>query len=217
MEDTGTQTDKTHLPWEGVHDGEPDEQAAELGRLVEADEDLRPMVALADEPGPDSRTGAHWTIPLLCVGITMIACCVLIPLSNETRQAAYERRRLQSELDYVVRQVDANKTFLHDMPRDPTLGQRMAQLQMKAVPAGTAVLPLSTPSSPYDQSPFQLVHLPPPPAILPYQPPGDWFSQLFLKPKSQLYLLGLGMFMVAASLVLGGPRPNFALASRQED
>jgi hypothetical protein len=130
---------------------------------------------------------------------------------------AYERQRLKQELTYVVRQVAVNDQFLHKVARDPTLAERLAQRQMKVVPAGTAVLNLDQDASQYGSSPFQLVHLAPPPPLSPYQPANDLLSRLCLQPKSQLYLLGVTMLMVAASLVLGGPKPNFALAAQQEE
>jgi hypothetical protein len=217
MDDTTQTQEPIHLPWETVHDAPPLQQAAPLERLMEPEDDGRPMVALADQPAPPPRTGSAWTIPLLCLGVALIACCVLIPLCDETRRMAYERQRLKQELTYVVQQVAVNDQFLHKVARDPTLAERLAQRQMKVVPAGTAILNLGQDAGQYGSSPFQLVHLAPPPPLAPYQPADDLLSRLCLQPKSQLYLLGAAMLMVAASLVLGGPKPNFALAAQQEE
>jgi hypothetical protein len=217
MDDTAQTQEPIHLPWESIHDAAPAEQSAALDHLIEPETDARPMVTLADSPPPASHTGAGWTIPLLCLGVALIACCVLIPLCDETRRMAYERRRLKQELTYVVQQVSVNDEFLKKVARDPTLAERLAQRQMKVVPAGTAVLNLGRDTNQYGDSPFQLVHLAPPPVLAPYQSPNDLLSRLCLQPKTQLYLLGAAMLMVAASLVLGGPKPNFALAAEQEE
>ncbi len=217
MDDTVQNVESVHLPWEGVQDAAPAEQPATLGPLIEPEDDARPMVAQADRPPPAPRTGAGWSIPLLCLGIALVACCVLIPLCDETRRMAYERQRLRQELEYVQRQVAVNDAFLKKIARDPTLAERLAQRQMKVVPEGTAVLNLDRSSSQYESSPFQLVHLAPPPPLEPYQPAHDLLSRLCLQPKSQLYLLGAAMLMIAAALVLGGPKPNFALVAQQEE
>jgi hypothetical protein len=216
MDDTAPSS-TIQLPWESIQDAAPAEQSAVLGRPIDPEADARPMVLLADSPPPPQHTGSAWTIPLMCLGIALIACCVLIPLCDETRRLAYERQRLKQELSYVTKQVAVNDAFLKKVARDPTLAERLAQRQMKVVPAGTAVLNLGRDSNQYDDSPFQLVHLAPPAALAPYQSPNDLLSRLCLQPKSQLYLLGAAMLMVAASLVLGGPKPNFALAAEQEE
>jgi hypothetical protein len=56
-------------------------------------------------------------------------------------------------------------------------------------------------------SPFLLVNVPPPPPMPPYRPLGGDLGQWWLHPRIQLYLLGLGMFLAAAGLILGDSSP----------
>lgn len=214
---SSSDSSSVHLPWETVDDAAPGKQAPTLEPLAEADDDARPLVVLADLPAPAPRSGAAWTLPLLCLGIAIIACCVLIPLCDDTRRMAYEKQRLQQELNYVTRQVAVNDQFIKKVAGDPTLAERLAQRQMNVVPAGSAMLHLGHDNSPFDVSPFQLVHLAPPPPPAPYRPLNDLLSRLCLQPKSQLYLLGSGMMLIAMALILGEPKRNYALAARPEE
>jgi hypothetical protein len=168
-------------------------------------------------PAAPASTGGGWTIPLLCAGIALIAACVIIPLCDNNRHLAYERQRLKQELDYVMRQVDVNHDFLHEVSRDPTLAQRLAQRQMKVVREGTAVLQLQGEQGGNNVSPFLLVHVAPPPRLAPYRPLGGQLAQLCLNSKSQLYLLGTGLLLTAAGLVLGGTAPGAAPLDAEDE
>ena len=56
-------------------------------------------------------------------------------------------------------------------------------------------------------SPFLLVTLPPPAEMPPYEPMGGKLSALCRDPKSQLYMTGAGLLMIACGLVLGSSAP----------
>ena len=91
-----------------------------------------------------------------------------------------------------------------------TLSERLAQRQMKMVREGTSVLELKGQLNPREMSPFELVTLPPPPELPPYRPIGGQLSTLCRNPRSQLYLMGGGLLLVAAGLVLGTTRAEHA-------
>ena len=70
------------------------------------------------------------------------------------------------------------------------------------VPEGTTVMDLKTTQSRTDMSPFLLVTVPPPAPVAPYKPVGGFLADLCRHPKTQLYLIGASLLMIAAGLVL---------------
>src|SRR5579862_3937225 len=103
-------------------------------------------------PAP-SHDGSGWTIPLLCLGLAIIALCVIIPQADANRRLFYEREKLARELDQIQRQAALNDEFLKKLDTDPQLAQRLAERQMRVVPAGEKELPLKgandQPASPF--------------------------------------------------------------------
>jgi hypothetical protein len=148
-----------------------------------------------------------WTIPLLCAGIAILACCLLIPAADENRRLTWERERLKADLEQIQKQVSVNDAFLQRLMADPTLSERLARRQMKMVREGTSVLETKTAVGKEELSPFLLVTLPPPAEMPEYQPLGGVVSELCRNPKSQLYLTGAGLLMIACGLVLGSSTP----------
>jgi hypothetical protein len=191
-----------------------------------------PLV-LVDELGPAPR-GGGWTFALLCAGVALVACTVLIPAADANRRLAYEREKLKLDLESVRKQVATNDDFLKRVADDPNLAERLAQRQMKIIRQGTRVLELkhqnrqttglmaAGPGSggggatttanaagftADDMSPFHLVHVAPPPPLPPYQPVGGLLAGLCYNPHTRLYLTGIGLFLMAGGLVFGfGPR-----------
>ncbi len=152
-------------------------------------------------PPPDRASA--WTIPLLCAGIALIACCLLIPAADDNRRLVYEREKLRLDLEQIQKQVAVNDEFLRRVADDSTLLERLAQRQMKLVRQGTSVLELRGRSDHQDLSPFLLVTLPPPADLAPYRPVGGSFAALCRHPRTRLFLLGGGMLLVASGLVMG--------------
>ncbi len=144
-----------------------------------------------------------WTIPALCLGIAVIACCILIPAADENRRIAYERERLKADLTQLQKQASVNDAFLAELHQDPTLAERLAQRQMKMVREGTGVLKLDNNQDADLISPYLLVTVPPPAEMPPYQPVGGMLAELVRPAKNQLYLIGVGLLMVAIGLVFG--------------
>ena len=151
--------------------------------------------------GSARPTGA-WTIPLICIGMALIACCLLIPAADENRRLAYEAQELKADLEQLQKQAQMNDQFLKRVSDDPTLAERLAQRQMKMVREGTSVLELKGQALRANLSPFLLVTLPPPAPLPEYQPLGGRFASLCRHPRTQLYMIGGGLFMIAVGLVL---------------
>jgi len=153
----------------------------------------------------DAPAKAHhgWTIMLISAGIGLIACCVMIPQSDENRLLSYEVQKLKIDLEHLDKQVEVNHEFISRLGRDPGLVERLAQRQLKFVREGTRVLDLPEPHLPGEESAFSLVSIKPPPQLPPLQLRRGRMAQLCRDPKVRLYTIGSGMFLIACGLVLG--------------
>jgi cell division protein FtsL len=149
------------------------------------------------------RDTSAWTIPLLCIGIATIACCVLIPAADQNRQLAAETRHLQADLDQINHQISVNDLFLKSVADDPTLLERLAQRQMKMVRSGEAVLKLNDQDNRPDMSPYLLTNLPPPAMATAVPPDTGPLQKLSADAHVRLLAMGAALMMVAAGLVLG--------------
>ena len=198
------QTAETPTPWDSV---DPFIEVAPAPAAPLAVSHASAAAAPIENP----RTyGGAFTIPLICIGIGLIALCLLIPAADENRRLAYEHIRLQADLDQLKKQVETNDAFLARLSGDPTLAERLARRQMKMVPAGTAVLELKSQKHTSDMSPFLLVTVPPPAPMAPYRPIGGFIATAVRAPKSQLYLIGAGMMLIAVGVVVGRSTPATA-------
>jgi len=217
------------LPWEVAEDAAPpvaearrDQDGADevLGyETADADVDVEavdyehpvPAEPVEEDLGPPPR-GGGWTVAALCFGIGLIACCVVIPQADANRRLVYEREKLKVDLDSIKKQVATNDEFLRRVGDDPNLAERLAQRQMKIIREGTRVLELkkagaagigSKAAAAEDVSPFHLVAVAPPPPMPPYEPRGGRLAGLCYDPHRRLYLMGAGLFLMAAGLVCG--------------
>lgn len=158
------------------------------------------------DPAPAPRRpagGGLFTIPLMCLGIGLVACCVLIPAAEENHRLIYEREKLQRDLNQISHQIDVNDEFLKRIADDPSLSERLAQRQMKMVREGTSVLDLKGDNTNKEMSPYGLLTLPPPTPLPPYQPAGGILTTICCNPHGQLYMTGLALLLIAAGLVMG--------------
>jgi len=204
-----------------ANDNTPFDQIAPEAPQAPASEEAAPPLAMPApaiaslEPSESSdlqfvrvrSKSSVWTIPLLCAGIAILACCLLIPAADENRRLTWERERLKADLEQIQKQVSVNDAFLQRLMADPTLSERLARRQMKMVREGTSVLETKTAVGKEELSPFLLVTLPPPAEMPEYQPVGGMLAEVCRNPKSQLYLTGAGLLMIACGLVLGSSTP----------
>jgi hypothetical protein len=188
-------------PW-GVTDEPSADPDLEPDHDPSLDADLDPVEATTDVDPTPRRGGGTLTIPLLCIGVAIIACVALLPLADENHQLAWEREKLKVDLAYIQEQTRVQDQFLSRVADDPTLAERLAQRQMNYIREGTTVLPLRGRAK-EEMSPFHLVSVPPPPPLPPYQPVGGALATLVRQPRAQLYLYGAALLLIATGLVLG--------------
>jgi hypothetical protein len=181
-------------PWDAIGR----EAESEISNLPSEISNLKSQIS---DPPPPAGGGA-FTIPLICLGIGLIAMCLLIPAADENRRLAYERDRLKADLEQLHKQVATNDAFLKRVGDDPALAERLARRQLKMVPEGTAVMDLKSAPARVDMSPFLLVTVPPPAPMAPYRPVAGFLADACRHPKTQLYLIGASLLMIASGLVL---------------
>jgi hypothetical protein len=158
----------------------------------------------------DKLSSGAWTLAALCLGLAVIAACIIVPQADANRRMAYERARLEADLDQINHQASVNEEFLAKIESDPQLAQRLAQRQMKFIRQGESLLPYKSQSAPSAApvSPFSLVHVPPPAAFPAYEPAGGILSRYLLDSHVRLYCLGGGLFLVAMGLVCSSNAAN---------
>src|SRR4051794_2377266 len=115
-------------------------------RLLKADNCQQTSMAMTAQPqslpvGRNSHSSA-WSIPLMCLGLGVIAACVLVPQAEGNRKLAAECDKLQRDLTYVQTQLSVNQEFLRSVGGNAGLAERLAQRQMKVIRQGTSVLQL---------------------------------------------------------------------------
>lgn len=165
-----------------------------------------------DDSFPSTPQSGGWTVAILCVGMSLIAACAIIPQADANHRLVYEREMLRQDLKQIQSQVSVNHEFLSKLESDPQLTERLAQREMRAVPQGQKALDLksdgdSTPTASVAaarMSPFSILSVPAPAPLAPYTPVGGKFAELCREPGSHGLVLGMGMIMIAAGLVLDG-------------
>lgn len=185
---------------DGPDDGESDDYEASYSPDADADDEDDHAYATA------GSTGGGWTIPLLCLGIAIIAFCLIIPQADANRRLVYERASLRADLESIQTQVTMNDEFLRRLAGDATLAERLALRQLNLQRAGTKTLSVTMRDG--GSSPFDLVKVTPPAAMPPYEPVGGKLAAICRDTRSRLYLMGTGLFILAAGLVLGVSTPR---------
>ncbi len=200
-------------PWDNITAAapvDPPDLGYEISNLKFQISDPAEASSMSSTPAARERAGGGaFTIPLICLGIGLIAMCLLIPASDENRRVAYERDRLKADLEQLQKQVATNEAFLKHVGDDASLAERLARRQLKMVPEGTAVMDLKSTPVQAGMSPFLLVTVPPPAPMPPYRPVGGFLADACRHPKTQLYLIGASLLMIASGLVLSRSSPIF--------
>jgi hypothetical protein len=157
----------------------------------------------------DTQSGSSlWSLPLLCLGLGILAVCVLIPAAEGNKKLTADRDQLKSDLTQVDAQLAVNEAFLSDVKSDPELAERLAQRQMRQIRVGTELLGLKNVDSPQSVSPFDILSVAPPAPVKRYRQLTGPLGVICVSMQRQLYAIGLGLFMVAGALVLGVSSPD---------
>jgi hypothetical protein len=161
-----------------------------------------------DEAEP---TGGVWAIPMLALGVGLIACCLVIPAAEDTSKVMFERERLRAERESLSRQVTLNEEFLDRIHSDRELALRLAARQRTETEEGVGII---TPTwdrpgggglGNFAMSPFALVAAEP--VLQPDGPtpaPGGKLAAFCREPRARLVVLGVGLFCCMLGLLGGG-------------
>ena len=148
--------------------------------------------------------GGLWAIPLMCLGLGLAACCVLVPAAEVSRALFAQRAELGREVDRLAGQARRNEEFLARLGRDAELGAVVAERQLGRLPAGVGELPLSVAPAGFDASPFAMLQAPDaPPPVRPTRLPGGRLTRWLLDARLNGWLLGGSLLAAAAGLILG--------------
>lgn len=158
-------------------------------------------------------SGGVWALPLLALGLGLVACCYLIPAADDTRRVMFERQRLEMELAGLKRQVALNAEFLDRIHGDRELALRLAARQRTQHEEGVGIIspaqarPGAGGLGNFAMSPFALVAAEPatqPPASVPAV--GGQLAALCRGSRARLVVLGIGMLACMIGLLGGGGR-----------
>jgi hypothetical protein len=165
-----------------------------------------------DEAAESEPTGGVWALPVLALGLGLIACCFVIPAADDTRAVMFERERLKAEMESLSRQVALNEEFLERIHSDRELALRLAARQRTETEEGVGILTPSWGQGPgggglgnLAMSPFALVSAEP--ALQPTGPAparGGKLAAFCRDPRARLVVLGLGLFACMIGLLGGG-------------
>ena len=154
--------------------------------------------------------GVAWALPLLALGLGIVACCVILPIVDQNRELADERARLAAELSALERQVETNSDFIDRLHADPELARRLVYRQRPPAPKeGVALLDdgRSDPRQRFKLSPFSLLATEPTIAPAPLQPSGGALASMCRDPRTKLAILGIGLMCCLLGLLTGASRP----------
>jgi len=159
---------------------------------------------------PAASTGAWWTLPTMFAGLAIVACAVLVPAADENRRASHELAKIEQDVAHFQKQSEVNQAFLTHVSSDPTLAERLALRQLRLTRPTSMLAPMQAKSQAWDRSPYALVTLDAPTPLPAYQPNGGFLGRWFLDARTQLYLTGAGLLLIAAGLIFGGGTPAYA-------
>ena len=163
-------------------------------------------LAESSEREADDR-GVAWALPLLALGLGLIACCLLLPVADENRKLADERSRLAAELEAIERQVETNSDFIDRLHADPQLARRLVYRQRPPEPqeqVATLGDGRGDPRQRFSLSPFALLAADPVVAPPPSVPGGGALATLCRNPRTKLAVLGVGLMCCLLGLLAGG-------------
>ena len=165
-------------------------------------------VADADvAPDPEASAESAWALPLLALGLGLVACGVVIPEADANRAIADEKARLAAEVESLERQVELNEEFLGRVHADAELAQRLVQRQTRPGPDDTVRVLTPTPpgrgGTSFEMSPFALLKAETVVAAPPSPPVGGRLADWCRHPRLRLIVLGLGMLACLLALLSG--------------
>ena len=152
-----------------------------------------------------SRIPGLLALPSLCLGLCLVAVCLLVPQAEANRRVAVDRDQLRQDVAHADAQLAVDERFLAAATDDPEVAERLAQRQARLIRGGTAALHLGDDAGRLRPvaTITDMLRVPTPPPVPAYRPLGGQLAALTRDARRQLYGLGVGLFLIAAGLMMG--------------
>ncbi len=161
-----------------------------------------------DDLGSAGAKASIWALPLLALGLSLVACAVLIPASEENRLAEADRRRLEAQVASLERRVEVNNEFFHRLEKDAAIARRLQQRTLPPMPDGEVAQLASADvgKTSWAMSPLAMLEVEPVEAVMaPPQMKGllpEWCRD----GRHRLAVAGTGLFACLIALLAGSVR-----------
>ena len=155
----------------------------------------------------DERSPA-WALPLVALGLCLVACGVLIPAAEANRQIEAERRELAADVASLKTRVEMNDDFLARLHRDSDLAERLERRQ-RPPESSEDIAVLASDASALDGdrrglSPFAMLRPEPTVAEPPPEVGGGLLAQWCRDERGRLGVVGTGLMCGLLGLLAGG-------------
>lgn len=143
---------------------------------------------------------------VLFSGLVVIGLAILLPAREQNRKLEHEFVQMQTEIDFVNRQIEINRQFLDDVTHDPELIERLLMRQTHRTLDGKSTLDLQTAPINFGSSPFGVTRLNAPPPPAPYESDLPSWLEWTTTSSSRVIGISLGLFGIASALILAPKR-----------
>ena len=150
-------------------------------------------------------TSGLFAVPVLCLGLCLIAVCLLVPAAEANRRLAVARDQLRQDLAVADAQLAVNGRFLSAAATDPEVAERLAQRQLRQIRTGAAALHLGggEPTVAPITTAADMLRVTSPAPVPAFEPTAGPLATVAGTPRRQLCGLGGGLFLIAVGLILG--------------
>ncbi len=145
-------------------------------------------------------------MPLLALGLCLVACGVLIPASEANRLIEAQRLELAAQVQALHSRADLNDEFLSRLHRDEQLANRLSRRQTTPEPDGDVAVLASSTMANGSLSPFAMLRPEPVEAAPAPEADGSRLAEWCRDARGRLAVIGIGLGCGLIALLAGGTR-----------